>query len=174
MISVRYEEAFRSLTPEELDRVVAGLARTRPELYELGDMEDGGMLLDYCRAGHISQAEVIMGMASDPSPLAVMAVERLCMRPMDRRSPREVELERDAARPRPVVAAVPQRSTQNDDRVIRLLVTTNPKRPGTSSHDRFARYRDGMTVAQFVAAGGTTGDLTWDQTHSFIRLDPPV
>jgi hypothetical protein len=29
-----------------------------------------------------------------------------------------------------------------------------------------------MTVAAFLRAGGTRGDLTWDQERAFIRLAP--
>lgn len=172
MILSKYEPAFRELTTAELDRVMVGLAAQHPDLLEIEDLESGDDLLEYCRANHISQAEVIMGMATDISPVAVMAVERLCMRPIDRRSPSQVEREREAASPRPVIASVSSREATTDQRVIRILVEGNPKRAGTSAHDRFARYQDGMTVAQFLSRGGTRGDLSWDQERRFIRIDP--
>jgi len=63
--------------------------------------------------------------------------------------------------------------------VIRLLVGENRK--AGHSHDRFALYRDDMTVAEYVAAVVESGDkeqtalndLAWDQNRSFIRIDAP-
>lgn len=54
---------------------------------------------------------------------------------------------------------------------IRLLVATNPKRPGSAAHDRFACYRDGMTVADYLAAGGQRLDLRYDADHGFIHVE---
>ena len=54
---------------------------------------------------------------------------------------------------------------------IRLLVDKNPKRPTASAHARFALYRDGMTVAEFLAAGGTRADLSWDRTKHFVAIE---
>lgn len=55
--------------------------------------------------------------------------------------------------------------------VITLLVAENPKRPTAAAHARFALYRTGQTVAEFLAAGGTKADLSWDRVHGFIRID---
>lgn len=61
-----------------------------------------------------------------------------------------------------------------DDQVITVLADKNPKREGSAAHDRFAKYRSGMTVAQAVAAGVTRGDLTFDADHSFIKIEAPT
>lgn len=58
----------------------------------------------------------------------------------------------------------------NRSRTITLLKPENPKRPGTKAHDRYALYKDGMTVGAFLDAGGTSGDLAHDQAHGFIKL----
>lgn len=58
----------------------------------------------------------------------------------------------------------------NRGRTITLLKPENPKRPGTKAHDRYALYKDGMTVGAFLDAGGTSGDLAHDQAHGFIKL----
>jgi hypothetical protein len=172
MITAKYESAFRALTSDMVHCVVEALVTTHPDLAELGDFETGDEVLDYCRASHVSQAEVIMALRNDSRPSAVLAVETIMMRPIDRRSPRQVEQERDAARPRPqVVAPVRANEVQTDTRVIRLLVTSNPKRSGTSAHDRFAKYRDGMTVADALRVGVTRGDLSWDQERGFVRIE---
>lgn len=56
----------------------------------------------------------------------------------------------------------------SDKRVITLLVTANPKR-GKSFH-RYALYQTGMTVDEYVAAGGKRADIAWDIERKFIEL----
>ena len=69
-------------------------------------------------------------------------------------------------------ARAPAPAAAPDGRRITVLAPTNPKRPGSAAHARFALYRTGMTVAEFVAAGGRAVDLNWDVPHKFIRVDP--
>ena len=52
---------------------------------------------------------------------------------------------------------------------IKVLVE-NPKRPGTKGFKAFACYKNGMTVGEFVKAGGTLADVRWDSEHNFIEL----
>lgn len=56
------------------------------------------------------------------------------------------------------------------DAVITLLIKHNPKRG--KSADRFALYRDGMTVGEYVAAGGKRDDIPFDTKRNFIKVDP--
>ena len=56
------------------------------------------------------------------------------------------------------------------DQVIVLLVQGNPKRPWGAAYKRFDLYREGMTIGEFLEAGGTRGDLWYDQDHGFIRV----
>lgn len=46
----------------------------------------------------------------------------------------------------------------------------NPKRKGSKSFDKFAKYKDGMTVEDAVKAGITGADLSWDSRHGFIKV----
>ncbi len=46
----------------------------------------------------------------------------------------------------------------------------NPKRKGSKSFDKFAKYRDGMTVQQATDAGLSAADLSWDKSHGFISI----
>jgi len=55
-------------------------------------------------------------------------------------------------------------------RTVSLEVVENPKRDGSKARDRFAFYQDGMTVKEFLEAGGTMGDIYHDQGHGFITL----
>ena len=45
----------------------------------------------------------------------------------------------------------------------------NPKRAGTKSGERFAKYVAGQTLAQVVAAGVSPADVKWDIDHGFIK-----
>jgi len=54
---------------------------------------------------------------------------------------------------------------------ITLLVDSNPKREGSAAHGRFEKYKTGMTVAAFLAAGGTRSDLRWDSERNYVRID---
>lgn len=54
--------------------------------------------------------------------------------------------------------------------VIKLLVIDNPKRKGTLAYDRYALYKDGMTIAEYVEAGGRSGDIKHDVKFEYIQL----
>lgn len=46
----------------------------------------------------------------------------------------------------------------------------NPKKAGTATHGRFAKYADGMTVKAALEAGLTRGDLSYDKDKKFIDI----
>lgn len=46
----------------------------------------------------------------------------------------------------------------------------NPKRAGSDAHKLFTLYRQGMTVADFVKAGGTGAALKYDSTKGYITV----
>jgi hypothetical protein len=48
-----------------------------------------------------------------------------------------------------------------------------PKRPGTAAYTKFSAFRDGMTVASYLAAPGNggTGEIRWCLAHRYIRLE---
>ena len=54
--------------------------------------------------------------------------------------------------------------------VIAKLVNGNPKRPGSAARRRFDRYRSGMTVQDFLDAGGLLGDIYHDIAHGHIAV----
>lgn len=60
--------------------------------------------------------------------------------------------------------------TYSDGAKITVLVA-NPKRDGSKAQKRFDLYRSGMTVAEFLAAGGVRGDLVWDVEHDHISIE---
>jgi len=58
------------------------------------------------------------------------------------------------------------------EQVIRLVVSENPKKQGSAAHSRFAVYKDGMTVKEFVDAGGRTADLNHDADKNYVNVEP--
>lgn len=81
----------------------------------------------------------------------------------------------DAATQKPKAAkpdkasAKAEKLAKDDARKI-TFVAENPKRPGSASFDRFAKYKKGMTVAQAIAAGVTRADIDWDSKRDFIKF----
>ena len=49
----------------------------------------------------------------------------------------------------------------------------NPKREGTRCHEQFALYKDGMTVAEYLASGGARASINWDVEKGYIKVDKP-
>ena len=78
-----------------------------------------------------------------------------------------VEVVEKAERVKKELLPVPKRISK--DAVITRLVQENPKR-GRSA-ETFDKYVPGMTVREFVAAGGTTGDVRWDIAHGYIQIE---
>lgn len=67
-------------------------------------------------------------------------------------------------------AARGRRSAFNADAKIKVLAKENPKREGSRAHERFALYKDGMTVGAFLEKGGSLGDLRYDTKHGFVQI----
>lgn len=57
--------------------------------------------------------------------------------------------------------------------VIKVLVDKNPRREGTNAYGHFARIKDGMTVQDYVDAGGDLGYLSYDIRHEHVALEQP-
>jgi hypothetical protein len=60
----------------------------------------------------------------------------------------------------------------NFEAVIRLLEEGNPKRDGMYARRRYACYRDGMTITDYIMSGGSREALDWDVEQGIIRLEP--
>jgi hypothetical protein len=46
----------------------------------------------------------------------------------------------------------------------------NPKQPGFGSHTRFAFYRQGMTIGEYIAAGGRRSDVAFDLVRRIVKV----
>ncbi len=86
-----------------------------------------------------------------------------------------------AAKPAPVPVAEPAAETAKrrgrtspnfpPTAEITWLVEGNPKREGSKSRDRYEAYRSATTVEEYIAAGGTFGDLKYDAEHGFLSVE---
>lgn len=72
----------------------------------------------------------------------------------------------------PASAAPRDRTSKNFDKnaAIALKTEKNPKRVGSKSYDRFEHYKTSKTVGEFVAKGGTFGDLAWDSARGYVTI----
>lgn len=68
------------------------------------------------------------------------------------------------------MSEVKTRRRVNKQAQIGILIKENPKRPNTLAYDRFALYNHGMTVAEYIAAGGRAGDIAYDVEAGYIEL----
>lgn len=65
------------------------------------------------------------------------------------------------------------RARANKKATITFVASPNPKRKNTLARERFELYRVGMTVADYVAAGGRSGDVNHDAAEGYITLVLP-
>jgi hypothetical protein len=57
-----------------------------------------------------------------------------------------------------------------DGAIITVKADKNPKRAGTKAHGTFELYKSGMTVGDFIKAGGYYAALSWDVGHGFVTV----
>lgn len=73
-----------------------------------------------------------------------------------------------------------RRRWRGDTDSVIELVKPNPKQSGSKCYQRYAKYRNGMTVRQYVYAcegcprpNDAWIDLNWDEARGFIRIHAP-
>lgn len=166
----RYEPNFAALTPEQALYLASAIERRTPSFpsAEGGEYESGLELMHHADAYNLDQADVVMSLASDPTPLGVEIIETL-IRPheIQRIAPKRTS----SRTPRKNVSR--SRTSRSDPRIIHLQSESNPKKEGTKAYDLWERYRDGMTVSEFCRAGGTTAAVRYDEARGFITLTAP-
>lgn len=62
------------------------------------------------------------------------------------------------------------KATHPDTAKIYKVVTRNPKRPGTMAWEKWKKYRNGMTVRQYLNRGGKRSTLRWDEERGLIQI----
>lgn len=166
----KYRPNIESLSPEAAGLVATALSRRYPDREFSADA-----LFDSCAAAGVDQADVVCSLATDPSPLAVVALETVVGKPIEvghpcLAGPPEKKREEPVTKMQRARASSPRSSGGSDPRKI-AFVAPNPKKPGSASFDRFAKYEVGMTVDQAVAAGVSRADIKWDSERSFIKFE---
>lgn len=64
-----------------------------------------------------------------------------------------------------------RRARFNKDQVITLLVNENPKRKGTLAWAKWEIYENGMTVGEYLEAGGKRSTLLYDVEKGYIEIN---
>lgn len=186
-----HSELYRSLSPiqslylwRELHR--SGLVQSDPD----PTAATGEHIASLCSG--LSHAQVVLAISYRSEPVFYEIAQVLLQRPiyMCARGETGIPLTDIEGRPLPLpighrrgeppaapvtlkaARARMQYTHRPDPRVITCIVP-NPKKPGSKSHARFELYREGMTVSEFMAVGGTTADIKYDAGHGYIRVDLP-
>lgn len=80
--------------------------------------------------------------------------------------------------PKPAAVRNPKPGVRTGARVkwpdhwkIEVLIDYNPKKRAAAQ--RFDLYESGMTVAEYIEAGGTRADLNWDERNNWISITDP-
>lgn len=88
-------------------------------------------------------------------------------RPIVTAPAKKVAARKAAPKARPT-ATKPRIVKDPDTARITVLARENPKKFGAA--ERFALYRNGMTVSAYIAAGGQRRDVAWDVKMKFISV----
>lgn len=171
---VAYQDNFARLSEEQTRLVWSAVHKRYPTRVPPPPVDADGMEA-FLRIGEsgLDHAQVVLCMATETDLVALAAVECLVGKGISRQfkrtpAPRQVVEKPDRGRAQRATTApwTPQHVIET--------VTENPKRQGTASYERYAKYRVGMTVAEALAAGITRGDLAWDTERGFVVLRSPT
>ena len=67
-------------------------------------------------------------------------------------------------------AAAKPKGSFNPDAKITVLAKENPRREGTDAHEKFKLYKTGMTVADYIKKGGSSGKIRTDVARGNIKV----
>ena len=104
----------------------------------------------------------------------IMAKKNAVKEAVEEVAPKKGAVKKTAAKPTPaveVVEKVPRALKIPNEAVITVLAEGNPKRAGSASYERFELYKDGMTVGEYIEAGGKRADVQWDVDHEHISIE---
>lgn len=165
-----YATRLASLSPAEAGLVCSELCRRHilprsVSIESIANIEPR-QLPELLRGCSVFTADVISVLVPLSGPLAHNALEKIMGRPI-------TLLPAQAAPPPPPphegakpevleIGASGRRTIHN--------IQPNPKRAGTGAAERYAMYREGMTVAEYLSAGGIMRDIAWDARQKFIEL----
>lgn len=151
----------------------------------------GPLIAELCQG--LSHAQVVLAIASRTERIFYDIAEVLVRKPIYHcaRGETGIPLTDIEGRPLPTpighrrgeppaapITLVPARKRMQytpklDPRIITSIVP-NPKSPGSKAHARYALYTEGMTVQQYLVAGGESSDIRYDVNRGYIKVDLPA
>jgi hypothetical protein len=142
-----------------------------PKKTDIPDDDRKKALIYALLKARMDQADVIMAMVRETSTEGVKAIEQMVGKPITRLE-EKARKARDARPDKPQKTSVGRKKTVtfSPTQTIHLLVKENPKRKGGAPYERFAKYVDGMSIADALSAGVFEADVVWDVKHKFIEL----
>lgn len=122
---------------------------------------------------NVDHKTACMSLATDPSAMAVTILEKVVGNKIVREELAKTSAGKVASARVKGESAPKPKLAKNDPRTIHNI-KEGAKRPGSASYDRYMLYKEGMTVTEFIAAGGTAGDVKHDVSKGFITLQDPA
>lgn len=122
---------------------------------------------------NVDHKTACMSLATDPSPMAVTILEKVVGNKIVREELAKVKPTRVAGAKVQGDGTPKPKIVKDDPRTIHNI-KEGAKRPGSASYDRYMLYKEGMTVSEFIKAGGTAGDVKHDVSKGFITLQDPA
>lgn len=174
MLQGKYADFVRGLSPQELFLVTDTL-RTRGHTIKKV-FKTGSSLVEWCLDNKIDHYNLVMPLVKTTAPEQVSTLEHLIGHPITRVGAR---LPRKLTRQTPnALKTKTQKSNTSREKILAMTVTAimekNPKAKGSDSYVRFRLYKVGMTVAEYIEAGGKFADIKWDEPRGYISLSDPL
>ena len=185
-MSKTYTEIFQNLTEEQIDTVwsacaEAGVIPQMSEEHLENDTPKADALADLL--GDVDHADVIVACASIDDHTILEALTQKAVTRADHLEKQRIKQSTKHIRPNgsssdplePKEPKEPRAPRDNNDNRIIATVKDNPKRPSSKAYARYAHYKVGMTVKEFVELAGPEGlaDIKYDSTKGFITLVSP-
>lgn len=156
------------LPPESVQRLSSILSQARRTV-GFPVTSDPRAFLRECDRRHLDHATVTHLVAKVDDPQANAITETLIDKPIVRKVDPPPRKRGPRAGKKPSIRARHASESRLLPRIIRLKVDTNPKKG--ASAERFALYKDGMIVQNYINAGGRLADIRWDADRGYIEIE---
>lgn len=169
----RYEAIFRGMSREQAWRTYEILTRER--VIPWNPVPTDGPSLYTCLRQHgIDQARVVFALGREFDQLGVGIIEHVVGKPIVRQRTSAPVLTRDGKPARASGGPSRPPPTRAEDSHVILEVAPNPKKPGSSTFERYKHWEVGITVAEAMRRGLTRADVNWDIERGFVKIGPPT
>ena len=169
---VRFQALPVSVVPLVVRHLRTSRANPATRQVDYSSVVTGEDLWRVCRDAGLDHAGIVLTIAHETSLDGLSAIESLVGRPV--RPWAATAREQQAALPRPAARGVAVVRERLSDLQVVSAVGPNPKKPGSSTHLRFAHWVVGRTVSDCMRAGLTRADVDWDVSRGFVTLAEPA